>query len=509
MLNLYIMMKDFKRVLVLTLVICLCNIVVLSQNFDLSDKAALNIVSETKGILIPRLTQEQRLNIKPSEAEDGLIVYQTDLNYGLYFFSKKNMSWNILSYAEYTKILTIFDSIVNKDDQLFTYVDGEGTSAFYVKDLLGKGHPLSTDDTFTNSKDSEVSSSLAIKEYVSRVANALDIKKLDANNFGKEDGYAKLDVNNRIPNIHLPTVEERLYQGLITFSADGTPTPLITFTVDNTIHPKGSFFFVSEKTVSNSVTIFNQAGETINFNAGDRIITDGTIWERVTGMDRVIAVNGKFGDVTLNNFDTLSITNRLTLPTVDRAKMNSMKKGAGALVFQTDEVNGAIPGVYVFSGTKWEQTGGGHPLSKDATFSSIDILQDSVSSSYAIGKYIQDSILVFKEKFNTDTINIAHWLKLNNSILITPDSASFNKIVHISDSLDMSLSRIMNVADPFDQLDAINLKTLNDSIAAVTPTKYTDSTFAVNDHISTLDSIPTPYAIRIFVQNSTMDDWHE
>jgi len=51
--------------------------------------AVLNIVSTTKGVLFPRMTETQRTAI--SSPATGLIVYQTDSTEGLYIY--KSTGW--------------------------------------------------------------------------------------------------------------------------------------------------------------------------------------------------------------------------------------------------------------------------------------------------------------------------------------------------------------------------------------------------------------------------------
>lgn len=57
--------------------------------------AMLDISSESKGILIPRMTQAQKLAI--FTPADGLLVYQTDGSKGFYFYSDITASWNLLA----------------------------------------------------------------------------------------------------------------------------------------------------------------------------------------------------------------------------------------------------------------------------------------------------------------------------------------------------------------------------------------------------------------------------
>lgn len=57
--------------------------------------AILDITSASKGILIPRMTQTQKLAI--FTPADGLLVYQTDGSKGFYFYSNITASWNLLA----------------------------------------------------------------------------------------------------------------------------------------------------------------------------------------------------------------------------------------------------------------------------------------------------------------------------------------------------------------------------------------------------------------------------
>lgn len=61
--------------------------------------AMLDITSTTRGLLIPRMTQSERNSIPVSASTDGLIVYQTDNQYGFYYYSAFTSSWSLISPA--------------------------------------------------------------------------------------------------------------------------------------------------------------------------------------------------------------------------------------------------------------------------------------------------------------------------------------------------------------------------------------------------------------------------
>ncbi|MDC1505593.1 hypothetical protein N8475_10435, partial [Winogradskyella sp.] len=49
--------------------------------------SALDISSTNKGLLIPRMTELQRVAINPSVTANGLLVYQTDGTSGFYYYN--------------------------------------------------------------------------------------------------------------------------------------------------------------------------------------------------------------------------------------------------------------------------------------------------------------------------------------------------------------------------------------------------------------------------------------
>jgi uncharacterized protein (TIGR02145 family) len=84
----------------ITLVVCLLFTTHLAYSqvgigtTDPDASSALDIHSTTQGMLVPRMTQTQRENIEGANMGDppatGLLVYQTDLNIGFYFYNGAN-----------------------------------------------------------------------------------------------------------------------------------------------------------------------------------------------------------------------------------------------------------------------------------------------------------------------------------------------------------------------------------------------------------------------------------
>ena len=73
--------------------------------------AALDITSTTEGLLMPRMTEAQRIAI--STAATGLMVYQTDGTEGFYYYN--GSSWtNYYSKNEVDVLIANLESEINK-----------------------------------------------------------------------------------------------------------------------------------------------------------------------------------------------------------------------------------------------------------------------------------------------------------------------------------------------------------------------------------------------------------
>lgn len=85
-----------KKLLFLFLILCSLNVYYSQIGFNTAEpdpKSVIDIVSTEKGILIPRMTEDERNAINPSDTQNGLAIYNTTedcINY----WSKAENSWN-------------------------------------------------------------------------------------------------------------------------------------------------------------------------------------------------------------------------------------------------------------------------------------------------------------------------------------------------------------------------------------------------------------------------------
>jgi len=113
----------------------------------------------------------------------------------------------------------------------------------------------------------------------------LQTNKEDKSEKGAASGYAPLDVNSKVPTANLPdsVVGQVEYKG--TWNAE-TNTP----TLPSASGVKGNYYVVSVAGVY----------ETVDYEIGDWIISNGTQWEKVDNSDKVSSVNGATGAVVLD-----------------------------------------------------------------------------------------------------------------------------------------------------------------------------------------------------------------
>jgi hypothetical protein len=132
---------------------------------------------------------------------------------------------------------------------------------------------------------------------VTGLQTALDAKEGTANK-GVASGYASLDTNAKIPTSQLPdsVLGQVSYQG--TYNAN-TNTPTLSTTPASTT--KGNYYVVSVAGTFNSV----------EYQVGDWIISNGTSWDKVDNTDSVSSVYGRMGAVVAvaGDYTASQITN--------------------------------------------------------------------------------------------------------------------------------------------------------------------------------------------------------
>jgi len=127
---------------------------------------------------------------------------------------------------------------------------------------------------------------------ISNATTAALAQKEDTINKGQNGGYAGLDPTGKVPLQQLPqsVLGANVYQG--TWNA-ATNTPTI---------PPASLANQGFYRVVNVAGSTNIDG-TSTWAAGDWIISNGTIWERIINIDSVSSVNAKTGAVVVNKAD--------------------------------------------------------------------------------------------------------------------------------------------------------------------------------------------------------------
>jgi hypothetical protein len=171
----------------------------------------------------------------------------------------------------YQSLLKIIDN-GNVTESAKEITDGEGNSLGVSVDTSGNVTATGTIQgaTVTNGTTS---------------ISDLQTGKEDKSEKGAASGYAPLDINSKVPTANLPdsVLGQLEYKG--TWNAD-TDTP----SLPSASTVKGNYYVVSTAGVY----------ETIDYEIGDWIVSNGTAWEKVDNSDKVSSVNGATGAVVLD-----------------------------------------------------------------------------------------------------------------------------------------------------------------------------------------------------------------
>ena len=119
-------MKTLKTLFLAMLLTATCSlyaqVAISTDNSDPDGSAMLDVISTDKGILIPRMTEEQRDEI--SDPVESLIIYQTNGEEGFYFYNEEETAWiKIISSNVNTQLKNVSEPTDDRDAATKAYVD--------------------------------------------------------------------------------------------------------------------------------------------------------------------------------------------------------------------------------------------------------------------------------------------------------------------------------------------------------------------------------------------------
>ena len=191
----------------------------------------------------------------------------------------------------YQSLLKIIDN-GNATSTAKEITDGEGNSIGVSVDTSGN---VTANGTLQGSTVTDGTTSIS----------DLQANKQETSEKGAASGYAPLDSNSKVPIANIPdsVLGQLEYKGTWDASTDSPSLPSASGV-------KGNYYVVSVTGVY----------ETIDYEVGDWIVSNGTIWEKVDNSDKVSSVNGATGAVFL---DTDNISEGSTNQYYTSARANS------------------------------------------------------------------------------------------------------------------------------------------------------------------------------------------
>lgn len=192
-----------------------------------------------------------------------------------------NSTQHVLKYYDGTSVHAIFELSAADVLALLVTVDGSGSGL--DADLLDGQHGAHYLDRANHTGTQAIST-------VSGLQAALDAK-IDDTEKGANNGVAELDGSGHVPLAQLPdaVIGGLQYQG--TWNAS-TNTPTITSSTGT----QGHYYVVSTAGTTNIDGISD-------WEIGDWIVFNGSVWEKVDNSDKVSSVNGQTGVVVLDAGD--------------------------------------------------------------------------------------------------------------------------------------------------------------------------------------------------------------
>jgi hypothetical protein len=189
----------------------------------------------------------------------------------------------------YQSLLKIIDN-GNATSTAKEITDGEGNSIGVSVDTSGN---VTANGTLQGSTVTDGTTSIS----------DLQANKQETSEKGAASGYAPLDSNSKVPIANIPdsVLGQLEYKGTWDANNDSPALPSASGV-------KGNYYVVSVAGVY----------EAVDYEVGDWIVSNGTIWEKVDNSDKVSSVNGATGAVVLDT-DNISEGSTNQYYTSDRA----------------------------------------------------------------------------------------------------------------------------------------------------------------------------------------------
>lgn len=198
------------------------------------------------------------------------------------------------------------------------------------------GIPTEVDETDTDATKNKLVSNALAKGWE---------EKIDSSEKGAANGVAELDASSKLPTAQLPdaVVGAMIYQGVWNAS---TNTP----TIESGTGEKGYYYVVSAAGTTNIDGV-------ADWEIGDWIVFNGTVWEKIDNSDKVSSVNSMTGAVTLDIDNITPTTTKGDIIVENGSNAVRLAVGADGKVLKANSA--------ASTGLEWaDETGGGGSAEK-------------------------------------------------------------------------------------------------------------------------------------------------
>jgi len=427
-----------KRGLFFFIVILICNIArsqsigIGEEKFTPHSSAALEIASNKKGVLIPRLTMEERDKI--ANPAEGLLIYQKDNNPGFYY--RNSEKWVPLSSME----LKFEDNklqIGNEIIDFSTLTDNDK----YLQQISIEGNTIYLSDGGKIVLPEQKKQSLSLNGALLSIsgANTIDLRPMFAENqyqhismsgdtiYLSDGGYVELDKYKNqelvLENNSLKLSGGKNYVNLARF-LDDTDNQKLMLRHDTLFLENGGFVKIP---TSGSIELRNDSLITSVSTISLSKYLDNTDNQELSLVNDTLILTGS---------DSVSLVKYNQILDFDTVKYNLSLSNGGLVELRRFLDNTDEQEIFLKNDTLFLTNGGAIPLSKLTTGSvqiEGDTLRLSNGSSFSLTKYL-DNTDEQKISLSNDTIYLTNgnFVKLPKDKVKDDDSDNSNELQNLS-----------------------------------------------------------------------------